>query len=233
MDDVSVILYASHYDAIRNLSNDEKGLLLDAVFAYARGEQPRFSVTDSEGLKMAFSFIKIQMDIDKRKYKEKCERNKANARMRWQRTDADANDRIHNDNDNNNKNENENGKDNENNHGNDLSISKQKKVSKKEEPKKFSEEEKRQIKDVVSLFNKTMSGTEGCRIKGIRAISAARCEKIMHIVRNWTMETISATFASMAKSDYLNARTNELKRAADADWLLESGNFVKALEGSI
>lgn len=231
MDDVSVILYASHYEAIKDLIDEEKGRLLDAIFAYAKGGTPQFHLTDSEGVKMAFSFIKIQMDIDKRKYTEKCERNKANARKRWERTDAVASDGMHNDNENENKDKNENENNNEDDNGND-NPNHQKEETKKGKPKIFSEEEKRQITEISNAFNFAVKNTAGCKIKGIRMITDARAKKIFALLQKFSREEIFDVFKQMAASNYLNARTNELKRPADVDWLLEVGNFTKALEGS-
>jgi hypothetical protein len=77
----NVILYFQQYEAIKHLSLEDKGRLLDAIFSYAIiGEL----TNDLPPLvEMAFSFIRTSMDLDTAKYKQKCERNRETANMRW------------------------------------------------------------------------------------------------------------------------------------------------------
>lgn len=77
----SIVLYFQQYEAIKGLPYECKGILLDAVFAYAMtGNVP----DDLPPLvSMAFSFIRTAMDIDSEKYEKRCEKNKENIRKRW------------------------------------------------------------------------------------------------------------------------------------------------------
>ncbi|WP_280747311.1 DUF6291 domain-containing protein [Parabacteroides sp. PF5-9] len=94
----SLVLYFQQYEAIKGLSLEDKGLLLDVVFGYAMsGEIP----SDLPPLvSMAFSFIRTAMDIDSEKYEKKCERNKENIRKRWNDFNTKEYDRIESNNSN-------------------------------------------------------------------------------------------------------------------------------------
>ena len=59
------VMYVSHYESIRSLTLEQKGLLLDCIFLYAKGEMPE--VRDSV-VAMAFSFIRECMSSDTAKY---------------------------------------------------------------------------------------------------------------------------------------------------------------------
>ena len=71
----SFIMYVLHYNAIKALSREQKGELLEAIYIY-QGEGKVIEL--SSIVNMAFSFIKNQLDIDNVKYLKICERNKKN-----------------------------------------------------------------------------------------------------------------------------------------------------------
>lgn len=80
----SIILYFEQYESIKELSLEDKGRILDAVFTYAMtGNIP-------EGMpplvSMAFSFIRTAMNIDSEKYKEKCQQNTESINKRWNKS---------------------------------------------------------------------------------------------------------------------------------------------------
>lgn len=75
------VLYLDQYKPIKNLTQEQKGDLLDAIFKY---NQDNASVTLNDPvLEMAFSFFKQAFDRDHDKYLKKCAKNKLNARKRW------------------------------------------------------------------------------------------------------------------------------------------------------
>lgn len=90
----SFVLYNDYRKHITLLSDTEKGQLLDAIFAYADGEDVQ--LYGSVG--MAFSFIKAQMDRDAAKWEEerqsRSEAGKRGMSSRW----ANRNKNITNDN---------------------------------------------------------------------------------------------------------------------------------------
>ena len=71
----SVLLYNSFYNAIKDLSLEEKGLLLDAVFLYnISGATPELPPV----VRMAFNFMRDQFDRDSAKYEKRVEANRQN-----------------------------------------------------------------------------------------------------------------------------------------------------------
>jgi hypothetical protein len=60
----SVILYQSQYDAVKDLSFEDKGRLLDAIFLFISGED----VSLPPALDLAFRFIRSQIERDQQKY---------------------------------------------------------------------------------------------------------------------------------------------------------------------
>ena len=80
----SFILYSSYEEVLKELSKEEIGEVLMAIFAYQRtGEKPELS----KGANIAFLFIKNQLDIDAEKWAKEVEnRSKAGKKgmeKRW------------------------------------------------------------------------------------------------------------------------------------------------------
>lgn len=71
----SFILYASWWEHIQLLSDQQRGHLLTAIYAHAMGQElpPMDGITA-----MAFSFIRAQLDRDAEAYAEKCKTNRLN-----------------------------------------------------------------------------------------------------------------------------------------------------------
>ena len=73
-----IIIYAQQYEAIKDLSQSDKGLLLDAIFHYhitgeVMQELPPMVL-------MAFTFIRTSIDSNTRKYEAIVERNRENGK---------------------------------------------------------------------------------------------------------------------------------------------------------
>lgn len=77
----SFILYTYQAETLSDLSLEQKGSLLTALFEYASGEQPE--ITD-QAVKVAFAFIRVQIERDNEKYTDVCEKRRNAARNRWQ-----------------------------------------------------------------------------------------------------------------------------------------------------
>lgn len=91
----SFVLYLDQYEPIRGLTVEQKGHLLDAMFAYHNGTYEEEVCANNDPLvKLAFSFFKQTFERDNAKYLKMCEKNKENARMRWDAKNATASDRI-------------------------------------------------------------------------------------------------------------------------------------------
>lgn len=78
MERESFILYTSWYDAIKLLSQEQKGDLLDAIFNYhISGTTPEQSST----INLAFRFLKPAMDANISRYQAICEKNQQNGKL--------------------------------------------------------------------------------------------------------------------------------------------------------
>lgn len=85
----SFILYHDYEEHFDLLTNEQKGMLITAVFQYSKtGKKPNF---DHDGaLMMSFSFIKAALDRDKEKYEKKCKKNAENIKRRWEDKTVDT-----------------------------------------------------------------------------------------------------------------------------------------------
>lgn len=77
-------LYLDQHAPIADLTLEQKGMLLDAMFAFNAGEP--FVLTDPVA-RVAFGFFKASFQREQQKYAEICRRRKAAAKSRW---DANA-----------------------------------------------------------------------------------------------------------------------------------------------
>lgn len=90
------VLKASYFSAFRHKLNfEQKGRLLEAIYAYHLGEDYQSLLNDA-AVDMAFSFIQEFAEMCKRNYDEISQKNSVNASKRWQKDtkDATASDRI-------------------------------------------------------------------------------------------------------------------------------------------
>lgn len=119
MDRKSFILYQSYEEQINCLSNEEKGILLSAIFEYSRTQN--ISQELPFGANLVFLGIRAGLDRDHEKYTKICERNKENAKRAGRPKKIQSiSEKSHNDNDNENGNGNENKNDNDIDNGNGI-----------------------------------------------------------------------------------------------------------------
>lgn len=90
----SFVLYLDQYEPIKDLSDSQKGQLLDAMFRYHN--DIKFELSDPF-VKMAFSFFKETFKRDSDKYLKRCEKNRENVRKRWNRDNTTVYDGIQSD----------------------------------------------------------------------------------------------------------------------------------------
>ena len=82
-------LKTSYINAISTLSLEEKGLLLEEIFAYA-ADIPLYREKDPPAaVQVAFGFIKDGIDEEKHKDSLRCAKNRESARKRWAATSAE------------------------------------------------------------------------------------------------------------------------------------------------
>ena len=72
----SVVLYNSHYELIKDLSDEQLGKLYRAIFEYQLGNE----IEIADDIKFAFRFIYNQIKLDTEKYNKKCLQNKENGK---------------------------------------------------------------------------------------------------------------------------------------------------------
>lgn len=80
-------LYFDQWPAIKALSDQQKALLLEAMFLRFSGQE--YEIADPV-VNMAFLFIESTFSRDVDKYKKKCEKNAENAKQRKQATASDG-----------------------------------------------------------------------------------------------------------------------------------------------
>ena len=75
MEKKSFLMYLEYQELLEDLSNEELGVLMRAIFKYEKeGTEPNFKGL----LKMAFSFIKANLNRDREKYDRRCETSAIN-----------------------------------------------------------------------------------------------------------------------------------------------------------
>ena len=121
----SFVLYLSQRNIIDELSDEEAGILIKAIYEY---EETKNVPKLSKMLKLVFLSFKKELDNNEKKYEERCQKNKENIKKYWEKRKKNASskkntnvyDRIQSntnvylyDNDNDNDNENEDDNDND------------------------------------------------------------------------------------------------------------------------
>ena len=73
----SFVLYNDQYDAVADLTTEQKGELFDLLFLYSRGEA-HDDIERDPMVKLAFKFFKTTIDRDTKKWVKVAERNRVN-----------------------------------------------------------------------------------------------------------------------------------------------------------
>lgn len=82
-------LKTSYINAISTLSLEEKGLLLEEIFAYAADMPINLANKLPAAVQVAFGFIKDGIDEEKHKDSLRCAKNRESAKKRWATTSAE------------------------------------------------------------------------------------------------------------------------------------------------
>ncbi|MBE6939721.1 MAG: hypothetical protein E7457_02720 [Ruminococcaceae bacterium] len=76
-----VMVYFDLQPGLRHLTNEEKGLLLQAMLDYGQtGELPQLEGAPA----LVWDFVQPRLDRDRERYERVCRRNRDNARRRWE-----------------------------------------------------------------------------------------------------------------------------------------------------
>ena len=231
----SFILYVSQYKAIKTLSLEQKGRLLDCIFLYTLGED--IDITDDPVLLITWIFVKERLDANFEKYENVVEKRRAAgrkgglARVANQANQANAillqanqanqadivNDIV-----------NVNVNDNVNNNNVINNIKPFNKLNGMSNSKADLTQPK-SFKDVVlQYFNEKMANKA---IKQVRQINNQRSEWLMARVKEYGKDAIFEMIDKAASSDFLNGRNNK-GFVATFDWLVRPNNFPKVIDGN-
>lgn len=244
----SFILYTSYYDILEELTDEQFGQLMRALFVYARdGEAPQLPVA----IKMAFAFIRDDMDRNQSKYEKKCARNKQIAIERerkkrevlqstnvHERAQTCTNVHERTPNDNGNENENENGNENENDNENDNDSQTMREgdnntrlcASPSPAPKKSKKEP--DYVELMDLWNSEVDRT-GSKMRHITRMTPARKSNVLARFReNENDEKLMREIiVKAASSDFMNGN-NPRSWIGTFDWLMMADHFQNMIEGS-
>lgn len=255
----SFILYTAQYEALKELTTEQKGQLLDSLFQYAStGTMP--AMTD-EAVRVAASFLRIQIDIDSNKYATVCEKRRVAALEREKKkresqkstsdhkkaqkaqvttkSTSDHKD-AYNDNDNDNGNDNDNDNDNVeanaslyNSHTDTDTHAHEAGEEKKENRNPWlAPNEETAFALILQFFNKCIKFYQS-DIKPVRAITDERRVKLRIILKKYKSEHLKIAISNAAQSAFLNGRTKRRKQAADFDWIFEEKHFVQCMENAL
>ena len=194
------ILYYSQWPALKELSAQELGVLLQAIFRTMGDESINDILTSLDGkVRMAFQFLMVQIKYDNEKYQKKCELNRQKALKRWGKdaNDATAYLAMHNNNNNkdNNSNNNKdnnsnNNKDNNNNNSSCAAIDISEPVANAEEAAaaaaSFNMEEAKEycLKNVLPWFNSILDNADS-KIPRIQNFNDQRKERFVAVHKKY------------------------------------------------
>lgn len=85
-------LYLDQYQPISRMSLEQKGALLEAMFAYNAGEEVIFS---DPLVEMAFGFFRQTFERDKQRYEDKCAKMRENAAKRQLVAEGSKSNQLH------------------------------------------------------------------------------------------------------------------------------------------
>ena len=235
------ILYYSQWPALKSLSVQELGELLQAIFR-TLGDEDVEDVANSldEKVQIAFRFLMVQINYDNEKYQKKCEKNKQNAMKRWSKNANDAtaffampnNNNNNNSNTNTNSNININSNINSNNRRRDSSSSSV--ISEKAANEEEDEEEDSLIfekaeKQWLPWFNKLLDDNASA-IPRMRKMTMERAKAMKSLADKYGNDALLEVLRRAAQNSFLNGRSKRSNFVADIDWLLKEENFMKVYE---
>ena len=210
-DKKSFVLYCDYREHIKLLSVEDKAALLDAIFAYASGED----VELKGAVGMAFSFITSQMDRDAVKWEEKREKLRQNGAKGGLAKARNAKQKVANDSNakqglanvavNVNDNVNVNVNDNVNDINNTLV--------------------KIDYQNIINLYNTICTS-----LPKVTKISDSRKRAIKARLKSYTEDDLKKAFELAEESDFLSGRNGTWN--ASFDWLMNDTNLAKVLDGN-
>ena len=235
----TIILYASQWPALKNLSAQQLGWLLEALFRTMNGEQGVNLKLDGV-VKLAYDFMMTQINIDyvkwerskalhaerQKRYREK---HKVTSRDVSPIKDVDADVDVDAD------------ADADGTNSSVVSVEKESSLAATKEisdkSANFDEAAARLSKvddegwqrNFVYVFNELVKDSN---IPPIKRLSKLRLEKLRVLLKDFTTKDIATVCQKAASSNFLNYGGTKHKFQATFDWLIEPENFLRVLEGT-
>ena len=234
----SIIIYASQWPALSNLSAQKLGLLFEAIFRTLRGEQGATLKLDGK-VKLAYDFMMNQINLDVEKWERRSAANKKYYEKRKQiktiktfkknsvvdkeEDKVEVEDKV------------------EGTNSYVVSVEKESSLAATKEisdkSANFDEAAARLSKvddegwqrNFVYVFNELVKDSN---IPPIKRLSKSRLEKLRVLLKDFTTKDIATVCQKTASSNFLNYGGTKHKFQATFDWLIEPENFLKVLEGT-
>ena len=214
----SFLLYASQYEAINSLTNEQMGRLFHAVFQRLDGSIETLEDPDPQ-VTVAFKFLQLQIRKDKELYERRLEAERDRMRKyrekiknEMKESDSEAYAVQAHDNDNENDNENENDNDNENDNERPAAEAGTQELT------------EQMMLNFVDYFNNHIQGT---RIPRVEKLTDHRRELIQQLNRQYSREQIARAIYQATHSRFLNGE-NKRRFILTFDLFLQTNNFIKS-----
>ena len=235
------ILYYSQWPALKSLSVQELGELLQAIFRYL-GDEDEEDIANSlsEKVEVAFRFLLVQIKYDSEKYEQKKVKNRERQQRFYDKnkernlTQPNASNAYNNNNSNTNSNNNRNT--NSNNNKNisskaaiDINNSNGEAVN-EAAAADFSSFLERMRKGFLPWFNKTLDEHDS-KIPRVKIITEERARRIKAIIDSYGQTAFEQTIRIAAGAAFLNGRGEKNKFVATLDWIIDPSHFLDVYEG--
>ena len=235
------ILYYSQWPALKSLSVQELGELLQAIFRYL-GDEDEEDIANSlsEKVEVAFRFLLVQIKYDSEKYEQKKVKNRERQQRFYDKnkernlTQPNASNAYNNNNSNTNSNNNRNT--NSNNNKNisskaaiDINNSNGEAVN-EAAAADFSSFLERMRKGFLPWFNKTLDEHDS-KIPRVKIITEERARRIKAIIDSYGQAAFEQTIRIAAGAAFLNGRGEKNKFVATLDWIIDPSHFLDVYEG--
>ena len=238
----SIILYPDQWPALSNLSAQELGWLLEALFRTIRGEQGVNLKLDGV-VKVAYDFMMTQINLDHEKWERAKQKNRERQKRFYdknQKSKSNVSNALPIKDNNSDSNSDSDSDSNSNSNGTNptssLSDNSGKAaigISDTANSQKEAAAGPKDLEFFERVFKPYVNNIiRDSNIPPIRKITPERYEKILKLREQYTSDDIYRVFQIAARSDFLNERGRKHKFQATFDWLIEPENFLRVLEGT-
>lgn len=225
MESKSFILYKDQWQALKELSFEGLGQLLNGIFRYLNGDEVDVVERSMPNeVLLAFRFMMIQINIDLAKYTRRLEQQRERTRKYREKSDNSDVTQVTRNNDNDKDSDKDSDKDEDKDEDNS-SIAAKKKIS---DDARFYEAAWR--RDFVKWYNGYIVNNNS-RIPQIRFVTDKRSELIKEIFKKFELDDRRKVMILATTSDFLNGRGKKNTFVANFEWIFNSENFMKILEG--